>query len=972
MYNFSINFSYPWLLLLLIPAVALTLIPYFRMAKKYRRNRNRVTVMVLNLIIMVLTVSVLSGIDIAYQVHNDQNEIILLVDVSDTEDTASDRRDQFIQTVLNDGQYDNYKIGIVTFGFDSVYAVPLTTDIGSIYERYLRAELPDTSATDIAAALIHAKGLFEFPQTGKIVLITDGKETDENAAAIIRSVAAQGTRVDTVYISSSYESGDVQLTDVTLPEHHVYAGEECTINVTLRSSIAAQITVELYDNDVLDVENGRQTVDINAGTTTLSFKHTFAAQSQKDLHKITFRVNAAGDLLNQNNEYNTYLYLQVFNQVLILERNEGESQNLADLLKENDAYQVSVINLYTSEEVPASVTELRAYDQIILNNISNADLTQNDNVPAGFDEMLYSYVYDFGGGLFTVGGNDETGEKANAYNREDLYGTLYQQMLPVQAINYTPPVGVMVIVDRSGSMADLDDRGYSRFDWALAGANACLDALTERDYFGFMTLDNEYEMILPLTPRTQEAMIRDAISSLKGEQPEGGTKFLGPIERAGNALRALKQVDKRHIVIVTDGQPTDAEREAYEKLIQEFYTNDGITLSIIGIGMTKDSNLDENSSIEELDKPSLTAYEKMLRAVILGHGRIYPVQDPALIVDTLRNDLSVPEIKEVNAEPFYPTVNNPLSPLLNGVEWGRSGGEDGEEGSRNKLNVQLGGFYGVKARTSADLILTGEYDVPIYAQWRLGEGMVGSFMCDLNGSDWSADFMNDVNGKKFICNIVRNLMPTEDIRPSEINAPLTEYNYLNQLSVITDLNSGETVQGRIVEVGGDETEVSLNAVSSSQDSGCYVTLALDASNNFSRCNFVIKKSGVYRIILTKCDAQGNALVVYETFKAFSYSQEYNTDWESSDQELDEALALLAARGDGSRIENLEDPIEIFEGFSPDIDREYDPKPLFILLTIILFLAEIAVRKFKFKWPHELIREHRAKKSSEQPQTLPRI
>ena len=176
MYNFSINFSYPWLLLLLIPAVALTLIPYFRMAKKYRRNRNRVTVMVLNLIIMVLTVSVLSGIDIAYQVHNDQNEIILLVDVSDTEDTASDRRDQFIQTVLNDGQYDNYKIGIVTFGFDSVYAVPLTTDIGSIYERYLRAELPDTSATDIAAALIHAKGLFEFPQTGKIVLITDGRE----------------------------------------------------------------------------------------------------------------------------------------------------------------------------------------------------------------------------------------------------------------------------------------------------------------------------------------------------------------------------------------------------------------------------------------------------------------------------------------------------------------------------------------------------------------------------------------------------------------------------------------------------------------------------------------------------------------------------------------------------------------------------------------------------------------------------
>lgn len=972
MYNFSINFSHPWFLLLLIPVVVLTLIPYFRLAKKYRKNRNRITAMVLNLIIMVLTVSVLSGIDIAYQVQNDRNEIILLVDVSDTEESAADSRDQFIQTVLKDGRYDNYKIGIVTFGFDSVYAVPLTADIESVYEEYLKAELPDTSATDIAAALLYAKNLFEYPQTGKIVLITDGKETDENASSIIRSVAAQGTRVDTVYISSAYGDGDVQLTDVMLPDYRIYAGEECTVNVSLTSSVSTRITVELYDNGATDEENGSQTVDIAEGTTVLSFKHTFASKSQKDLHRITVRVHVSGDLLEQNNEYNTYLYLQVFNRVLILERNDGESQNLLGLLEEDDAYQVSVINLYTSEEVPSSVTELRAYDQIILNNISNADLTENDNVPDGFDEMLYSYVYDFGGGLFTVGGNDETGEKANAYNREDLYGTLYQQMLPVQAIDYTPPVGVMVIVDRSGSMATADDRGISPFEWALAGANACLDALTERDYFGFMTLDNAYEMIVPLTPCTQEAEIRQAISDLSEEQPEGGTKFLGPIERAGNALRALKQVDKRHIVIVTDGEPTDNEREAYEKLISEFYTDDGITLSVIGIGMTKDSSLDENSSIEELDKPSLTYYEKMLRAVILGHGHIYLVQDdPSLIIEMLRNDLRVPEIREVNPEPFYPTVSNPLSPLLNGVEWGKSGEEDGDESSRKKMNVQLGGFYGVKVRTSADLILTGEYDVPIYAQWQFGKGMVGSFMCDLNGAEWSADFMSDANGKRFICNIVRNLMPAEDLRPSEITASLTEYNYLNQLSVITDLNAGETVRGQLIEIGGAGAAFSLNTVSPSSDSDCYVTLALDASNNFSRCNFVLKKSGVYRIVLTKCDEAGNELAVYEMFKAFSYSAEYDIEQENSDRELRERLALLAVGGGGSAIENLEDPVEIFLGFSMDIDREYDPKPLFILLTIILFLAEIAVRKFKFKWPHELIRDYRAKKSSEHSQTIPR-
>lgn len=38
MHDFQIVFSHPWLLLLLIPALALTLIPYFMLSKKYRTD----------------------------------------------------------------------------------------------------------------------------------------------------------------------------------------------------------------------------------------------------------------------------------------------------------------------------------------------------------------------------------------------------------------------------------------------------------------------------------------------------------------------------------------------------------------------------------------------------------------------------------------------------------------------------------------------------------------------------------------------------------------------------------------------------------------------------------------------------------------------------------------------------------------------------------------------------------------------
>ena len=41
---------------------------------------------------------------------------------------------------------------------------------------------------------------------------------------------------------------------------------------------------------------------------------------------------------------------------------------------------------------------------------------------------------------------------------------------------------------------------------------------------------------------------------------------------------------------------------------------------------------------------------------------------------------------------------------------------------------------------------------------------------------------------------------------------------------------------------------------------------------------------------------------------------------------------------------------------------FDPRIIFLILTIIFVLLDIAVRKFKFKWPHELIRERKMKKA----------
>ena len=103
MINFDIKFSNPWLLLLLIPALILTLIPYFRMNKRYRCTRNRVTSIVLHMIIMAITIAVFAGLTLEYDLLNKQNEVILLVDASDSGTASAAQKEEFIKSVIDIG-----------------------------------------------------------------------------------------------------------------------------------------------------------------------------------------------------------------------------------------------------------------------------------------------------------------------------------------------------------------------------------------------------------------------------------------------------------------------------------------------------------------------------------------------------------------------------------------------------------------------------------------------------------------------------------------------------------------------------------------------------------------------------------------------------------------------------------------------------------------------------------------------------
>jgi hypothetical protein len=322
----------------------------------------------------------------------------------------------------------------------------------------------------------------------------------------------------------------------------------------------------------------------------------------------------------------------------------------------------------------------------------------------------------------------------------------------------------------------------------------------------------------------------------------------------------------------------------------------------------------------------------MKTAAEYGGGRYYEVNEFAEIPRLMREDLNVDEIKEVNYEPFTPQIKDKTSAV---------------SGINQEDMPQLNGFYGTRVRSddSVSVVLTGAY-VPIYAQWKYGKGTVGSFMCDLNGT-WSEEFLSSPTGQLFINNVISGLFPTTDISPSDIEVQMVEDNYTTTMSVYTTMELGDTL------------EVTITSPSTSGGQATVQTFTAD-STNYSRISFVIKEAGLHEITLQKKSYDGTVVAEYTTYKTFSYSEEYDV-FADSNAAL-ELMVKLATEGKGATVT---EGWEVFEDFVKSIHVTKDPRIPFIIIAIVLFLLDIAVRKFKFKWPHEIIRDQKAKKEKQQ-------
>jgi Ca-activated chloride channel homolog len=302
----------------------------------------------------------------------------------------------------------------------------------------------------------------------------------------------------------------------------------------------------------------------------------------------------------------------------------------------------------------------------------------------------------------------------------------------------------------------------------------------------------------------------------------------------------------------------------------------------------------------------------------IGGGRFYYIQNAAELPGIMLTESTVSAINLINEGLFQPSISSFTSAVL---------------GITDLPN--LGGYYGTLLKEDATMVLSSNEGLPVYASWRVGNGRVGSFTSDLNGY-WSSNYFVDPQGTTLIKNITTSLFKIKSVQEQDISVQFNNSNYYTNIKITKELMDGETLTAKVTNTEGLTVEVQLNRLTDTLFSG----------------NFETVTPGIYTLVVQSDTTDESPTETY-FFTAFSYSKEYNV---FSDTNQGFRLVQEIAEPGNGKILYTNDLV--FSNEVQVIINDFDPKFVYLAMMMSLFLLDIFARKFKFKWPHELMRQYR--------------
>lgn len=578
---------------------------------------------------------------------------VFLVDVSDSVTDASIERARSILREAWAARGDD-DVKLVTFARDA-RVLPLPNE-GDELPALARHE--GEPGTNLEAALQLAYGLFPPGHLRRVVLLSDGGQTEGD----LLSEASRAPRFGVTLHTLPYRDGaprEIAVRDLSIPER-LRVGEPFPIRARIFATAPSAARLRLYQGETLNGLDGIRDVELQQGENEIELRSVVRVAGPVT-YSLTLEPGGP-DRFRANNQYATTVVVPGRPSVLYVEGVEGRASHLASALSAGD-FEVDV---RSPRAIPTSLRELERYDFFILSDVPA------DQVSLSQQDTIERYVRDLGGGFLMAGGE-------SAFGLGGWQSSRIERLLPVrmdaERRRDQPSLALSLVIDTSGSMSG------QKMELAKDAAAATAEMLGADDYIQVLGFDSQPTRVVRMQSARNRIQILRDIGRLTAR---GGTAIFPALDMAYQDL-SVTRARVKHVILLTDGQtPESGIPELTQAMAAE-----GITVSVVGLGA------DVNRAL-------------LQQVASVGGGRAYFTIDPHNIPRIFMRETSTVARSNVVEEYFRPAVGTPAD-FLRGVDIGSAPYLHGYVATRAK-------------GSPAQVTLVSDLGEPILARWRVGLG----------------------------------------------------------------------------------------------------------------------------------------------------------------------------------------------------------------------------------------------------------
>ncbi|MFI8686450.1 VWA domain-containing protein [Rossellomorea sp. NPDC077527] len=522
--------------------------------------------------------------------------VLFLVDRSAS---VSNQEDQVLE-MINQSTHskkvqDHY--GIIAFGENAEVEQTLSDEQNDL-DRF-RSEI-NVGHTNLQEGLEYASSLL--PEGGRIVALTDGKETMGSGEEAIPLLKGKGIEVDWSPLASDTQE-DVAVLNLSTPSVQ-YEGEETTITVNTYSTTQKEIDMRITLNDRTII---KENLRVQEGDNEFQFKHIVG---ETGLLVYKAEVFSKGDESPENNSLYHLSRSEGAAKVMLVENEAGDSPLIPILHSQG-----VTVDIYKPEQLPGKLTSYLQYQSILFDNVAATSIPEDKML------LMEKSVKEFGRGFIMFGGSD-------SFALGGYFKTPIERLLPVdmdvKGKKELPSLGLVIVLDRSGSMDG------EKIALAKEAAARTVSLLRDKDTLGVIAFDDRPWEIVKTKPLTDRKKVEEQIRSISSG---GGTEIFSSLQQAYESLESLP-LKRKHIVLLTDGQ--SATTGNYQTLVEDGHDKH-ITLSTVSIG-------------EGADRALLNDLSEW------GKGRFYDVVDASVIPSILTRETVITTRTYIEDQPFYPSI----------------------------------------------------------------------------------------------------------------------------------------------------------------------------------------------------------------------------------------------------------------------------------------------------------------------------